>query len=67
MVASGNGDRVLDMIWETVQITEEKVDKLVESHAEQCATVRGHGAAIKWLFTIVGTITAGAVIYGVIR
>jgi len=56
-----------DMLIEWLERIEGKLDRIVESHAEHCATVRAHGAAIKWLYGIVGAITTAGVIYGVIR
>ena len=56
-----------DMLIEWLERIEAKLDRVIESHAEYSATVRAHGAAIKWLYGIVGAVTTAGVIYGVIR
>lgn len=56
MVASDDGNGRFDWLRDDMKTVKRQLNILVKSDADTRATVRSHGAALKWLFGIVGTV-----------
>ena len=62
MVVS-DGNTRFDWLKKDIDYIKRKLDELAGCHAATSATVRSHGAAIKWLYGIVASLIMLLVVY----